>query len=409
MSFYKKTILDVPLDGQRVLLRADYNVPLENGKVADDYRISQSLPTIQELRQRGCQIVICSHLGRPEGQPNPGLSLAPVAERLSDLLGEHVAFVPECVGDRVVQAVKNMGSGQVVLLENLRFHPEEEANDDAFAQRLMTDTGAKYFVQDGFGVVHRAHASTEAITHHLPSVSGLLLQREVTTIMAAMENPKRPMVAIVGGAKVSDKIKVLERFVDMADQIIIGGALANTFLQYKGHEIGKSKHDDDESETLQHIYARALSKVSGKRSVDEFIFLPVDVAVTTDIESEQQRRTVVGVPEVTPDEYIVDIGTRTISHAVELLANAGTIVWSGTMGVTEKEAFSSGSAYLADAMAKRQAEAMTIVGGGDTVDFALHWDPKKGGSFGHVSTGGSASLDLMAGERLPGVEALMDS
>lgn len=407
MPFYKKTILDVPLDGQRVLLRADYNVPLDNGKVADDYRISQSLPTLQELRQRGCQVVICSHLGRPEGKADPAFSLAPVAERLSDLLGEHVPFVPECVGDRVVQAVKNMGSGQVVLLENLRFHPEEEANDDGFAQRLMTDTGAKYFVQDGFGVVHRAHASTEAITRHLPSVAGLLLEREVTTITAAMENPKRPMVAIVGGAKVSDKIKVLERFVDMADQIIIGGALANTFLQYKGHEIGKSKHDDDESETLQHIYARALGKVSGQRSVDEFIYLPVDVAVTTDIQSEQQRRTVVNVPEVTPDEYIVDIGTRTISHAVELLANAGTIVWSGTMGVTEKEAFSSGSAYLADAMAKRQEQAMTIVGGGDTVDFALHWDPKKGGSFGHVSTGGSASLDLMAGERLPGVEALM--
>jgi 3-phosphoglycerate kinase len=175
MPFYKKTILDVPLDGQRILLRADYNVPLEDGRVADDYRISQSVATLQELRERGCQIVICSHLGRPEGQPNPALSLAPVAERLSDLLGEHVPFVPECVGDRVVQAVKNMGTGQVVLLENLRFHPEEEANDDAFAQRLMTDTGAKYFVQDGFGVVHRAHASTEAITHHLPSVSGLLL------------------------------------------------------------------------------------------------------------------------------------------------------------------------------------------------------------------------------------------
>lgn len=408
MPFYKKTILDVPLDGQRILLRADYNVPLDGGRVADDYRISQSLPTLQELRQRGCQIVICSHLGRPEGKADPAFSLAPVADRLSDLLGEHVPFVPECVGDRVVQAVKNMSSGQVVLLENLRFHPEEEANDDAFAQRLMTDTGAKYFVQDGFGVVHRAHASTEAITHHLPSVAGLLLQREVTTITEAMEDPKRPMVAIVGGAKVSDKIKVLERFVGMADQIIIGGALANTFLQYKGHEIGKSKHDDDESETLQHIYARALSKVSGKRSVDEFIYLPVDVAVTTDIESEQQRRTVVKVNEVTPDEYIVDIGTQTISHAVELLANAGTIVWSGTMGVTEKEAFSSGSAYLADAIAKRHEQAMTIVGGGDTVDFVLHWDPKKGGSFGHVSTGGSASLDLMAGERLPGVEALMN-
>ena len=408
MSFRKKTILDVPLDGQRILLRADYNVPLKDGKVNDDYRITQSIPTIEALRQRGCQVVICSHLGRPEGKPDPQFSLAPVAERLGDLLGEHVPFVPECVGDRVSQAIKHMGSGQVILLENLRFHPEEEANDDDFAQRLAADTGAGYFVQDGFGVVHRAHASTSAITQHLPSVSGLLLQKEVTTITETMEDPKRPMVAIVGGAKISDKIKVLERFVDMADQIIIGGAMANTFLKYKGHEIGKSKHEDDQGPVMQQVYARALGKVSGKRSVDEFLYLPIDVAVTTDLESEQQRRTVVGIGDVTPDEYIVDIGTRTISHAVELLQGAGTIVWSGTMGVTEQEAFSSGSAYLADAISK-QSQATSIVGGGDTVDFVLHWDAKKGGSFSHVSTGGSASLELMAGEKLPGVEALMDA
>ncbi len=409
MPFYKKTILDVPLDGQRILLRADYNVPLDGGKVDDDYRITQSIPTIEALRARGCQIVICSHLGRPDGKPDPSLSLAPVAERLSDLLNEHVAFVPECVGDRVVQAVKNMGSGQVVLLENVRFHPEEEANDPTFAKQLATDSGAAYFVQDGFGVVHRAHASTEAVTHFLPSVAGLLLQKEVTIITAAMESPKRPMVAIVGGAKISDKIKIVERFVDMADQLIIGGAMANTFLEYKGHEIGKSKHEDSQEQLLQEIYARALNKVSGKRSVDEFLYLPVDVAVTTDLESEQQRRTVVNIKDVTPDEFIVDIGAQTISRAVELLQGAGTVIWNGTMGVAEKEAFSNGSAYIADALAKEHDTTTTIVGGGDTADFVLHWDPKKGGSFTHVSTGGGASLDLMAGEKLPGVEALMDA
>lgn len=409
MAFSKKTISDVPLDGQRILLRADYNVPLKDGKVDDDYRITQSLPTLEALRARGCQIVVCSHLGRPEGKPDPALSLAPVAERLSELLNEHVAFVPECVGDRVVQAVKNMGSGQVVLLENLRFHPEEEADDPGFAKQLAVDSGAAYFVEDAFGVVHRAHASLEAITHFLPSVAGLLLQKEVTTIDAAMEDPKRPMVAIVGGAKISDKIKIVERFVDMADQLIIGGAMANTFLKYKGREIGKSKHEDGQEHLLQEIYAHALNKVSGKRSVDEFLYLPVDVAVTTDLETEQQRRTVVNVKDVTPDEFIVDIGAQTISHAVELLQGAGTVVWNGTMGVAEKEAFSNGSAYIADALAKQHDTTETIVGGGDTADFVLHWDPKKGGSFAHVSTGGGASLELMAGEKLPGIEALMNA
>jgi phosphoglycerate kinase len=305
--------------------------------------------------------------------------------------------------------VKHLGSGQVLLLENVRFHPEEEAKDDGFAKRLATDSSAAYFVQDGFGVVHRAHASTEAITHHLPSVAGLLLQKEVTTITAAMENPKRPMVAILGGAKISDKIKVVERFVEMADKVIIGGAMANTFLKYKGHEIGKSKHEDGQDQLLQQIYGKALSKSSGQFSIDEFLYLPVDVAVTTDLEAADQRRTIVRVEDVTPDEFIVDIGAQTISHAIEMLNGAGTVVWNGTMGVAEKEAFSNGSAYIADAVAKMQPDATTIVGGGDTADFVLHWDPKKGGSFTHVSTGGGASLDLMAGEKLPGVEALMNA
>lgn len=409
MSFNKKTILDVPLDGLRVLLRADYNVPLKDGTVADDYRIAQSLPTIRALQQRGCQIVICSHLGRPKGQADPALSLAPVAQRLGSLLGEQVTFVPECIGDRVIQTVKHMRSGQVILLENVRFHPQEEANDTDFAKHLAADCGAAYFVQDGFGVVHRAHASTEAVTHFLPSVAGLLLQKEVTTITDAMENPKRPMVAVLGGAKISDKIKIVERFVDLADKLVIGGAMANTFLKYKGSPIGKSVHEDGQEATLQRIYAKALSKVSGQESIDEFICLPTDVAVTTSIDSNEQRRTVVRVNDVTDDEYIVDIGTLTISHFVEDLRGAGTVIWNGTMGVAEKEAFSNGSAYLADQLAKQKDTTTTIVGGGDTVDFVLHWDPQKGGSFTHVSTGGGASLELMAGEKLPGIEALMNA
>ena len=407
MSFAKQTILDVPLDGQRVLLRADYNVPLKNGRVADDYRIAQSLPTIKELRQRGCQIVICSHLGRPKGKPDAAFSLAPVAEKLGDLLGEHVGFVPECVGDRVVQATKHLSSGQVLLLENLRFHPGEEADDEQFARQLAADSGASYFVQDGFGVVHRAHASTVAITKFLPSVAGLLLQKEVTAITDAIENPKRPMVAIVGGAKISDKIKVIERFVDLADQLIIGGAMANIFLKYKGHNIGKSTYEDGQEPVLQQIYARAMSKVMGKRSVDEFLCLPTDVAITTDLTKDQQRRTVVPVSDVTDDEYIVDLGTHSISRAVELLKDAGTIVWNGTLGIAEHKAFSDGSAYIADQMANQHGETTTVVGGGDTADFVLHWNPEKARQFTHVSTGGGASLELMAGEKLPGIEALM--
>lgn len=408
MLFSKKTISDVPLDGQRVLLRVDYNVPLADGQVADDYRIVQSLPTIQMLRQRGCQIVICSHLGRPEVGVDAALTLAPVAIRLSELLHENVIFVPECIGDQVVQAAKRLGGGGVLLLENLRFHPEEAANDEAFAHRLAVDSGAAYFVQDGFGVLHRAHASTDAITRYLPSVAGLLLQQEYAAITTAMESPQRPMIAILGGDKISDKIKAIERFVDIADRIIVGGAMANTFMQYKGYDIGKSKHEDNQQQVLQRIYTRAIDKVAGKMSVDEFIVLPADVAVTTDVESSEPYAMTVCPADVTPNESIVDIGSQTVSRAATLLQGAGTVVWNGTMGIAEIDAFSKGSAYIADTLAKLTPTATTIVGGGETADFVLHWDPKRGGSFTHVSTGGGASLALMAGEKLAGIESLLD-
>lgn len=407
MVFPKKTLSDVPLDGQRVLLRVDYNVPMQQGKVVDGYRISQSLATIQALRQRGCQVVICSHLGRPEGKIDTSLTLAPVAAYLGGLLKCDVTFVPECIGDQVVQAAKRLGDGGVLMLENLRFHPEEAADDVSFAQRLVKDSGASYFVQDGFGVMHRKHASTDVITQFLPSVAGLLLQQEYNLTLAAMENPKRPMVVILGGDKISDKIHAVERFVDSADGIIVGGAMANTFMKYKGANIGKSKYEADQEKVLEQLYTRALDKVYGQRSVDEFIILPVDVAVTTDIASSQPYATIVGLSSVTPDEYIVDIGPQTAGRAAEALVGAGTIIWNGTMGIAEIEAFSKGSMYIADMLAKLP-QATTIVGGGETADFVLHWDPKRGGSFTHVSTGGGASLTLMAGEKLPGVEALMD-
>lgn len=409
MGFYKQTIRDVPLDGQQVLVRADYNVPLLNsGKIADDYRIKQSLPTLKALIDRGCQIVICSHLGRPKGQVQSSLSLAPVAERLSDLLSCSVKFVPECVGDQARQATKNMQPGQIVLLENLRFHAEEEANDITFAGQLAKDNRAAYFVEDAFGVVHRAHASTAAITHFLPSVAGLLLEKEVTTINAAMENPKRPLVVVLGGAKVSDKLKLVKRFLGIADQLIISGAMANTFLQYKGMPIGKSVHEDGQTQELESIYTEALAKAEGKSSIDDFILLPTDVAVATQLDATGQRRVVVDVRAVTDDEYIVDVGPKTTTLMLDRIQNAGTVIWNGTLGLAEYSIFAEGSARLAAALAAAKGQTMSIICGGDTADFVLHWDKAKGASFGLVSTGGGASLELMSGEKLPGVEALMD-
>jgi phosphoglycerate kinase len=404
--FHKKTIKDVPLDGQRVLVRADYNVPLYNGKITDDYRMTQSVPTIKHLIERGCQVIICSHLGRPDGQVKPEFSLEPVAAHLSELLGMPVGFIPECVGDKVKQAAKRLAGGTVLLLENLRFHPEEEANDLGFAKQLATDTGATYFVQDGFGVVHRAHASTSAITQFLPSVAGLLLESEVTTITQAMENPKRPLVAILGGAKISDKIKIIERFVELADQIVIGGAMANTFLKYKGLPIGKSIHEDGLEPVLEKIYAAALEKLRGQRSADEFILLPTDVVVAPSTDPGA-KAAIVEVPAV-PDDLILDLGPQSAQRATELLKGAGTVIWNGTLGMAEQPAYAHASVRIAETLAAQDNTTKSIVGGGDTADFVLHWSHEQNRHFGYISTGGGASLELMSGEKLPGVEALMD-
>jgi len=406
--FYKKTIRDVPLDGQCVLLRADYNVPLEDGEIDDDYRLQQSLPTLRHLLDRGCHVVICSHLGRPKGEVKPEFSLEPVAARLGELLDKPVGFISDCVGDRVFQATKRMTPGQVLLLENLRFHPEEEANDPEFAQALAQASGAAYFVEDGFGVVHRAHASTEAITHYLPSVAGLLLENEITTITDAMENPKRPLVAILGGAKVSEKLQLINRFVGLADRLVIGGAMANTFLAYKGLPIGKSIYEPGQDAVLEQIYAKALQKCQGKCSVDEFLLLPTDVVVAKSLDEDAVSRSI-AVQDVAEDDYILDIGMGTAKHAGDTLQNAGTVIWNGTLGMAEHAAYAAASAYIARSIAQQKDSLVSIIGGGDTADFVLHWDEQKGGSFTHVSTGGGASLELMAGQKLPGVEALLDA
>jgi phosphoglycerate kinase len=404
VTFFKQTINTVPIEHKTVLLRTDYNVPLHpDGTIADDFRIRASLPTIKKLLADGCKVVIISHLGRPEGRDEK-LSLELVAATLAELLGGPVRFVDRTIGDKVHMAIKRAPKRSVIVLENLRFYKGEEANDEAFAKQLVKDSGARYFVQDGFGVVHRAHASTEAITHFLPSVAGLLLQQEYTTITKAMRSPERPLIAVVGGAKVSDKIGFIDELIKVADKIIISGAMANTFLTYKGFKLGKSRYEPDEGDIIKTIYKVASDKV-GESHVDEFLVLPTDLAVAKKIDAKVKRRSV-AFDSVTNDDIALDIGDKTIEKTMKLIETAKTVIWNGTLGVAELPEFAHGSARLALTLAVHP-EITSIIGGGDTADFVRDWDVRGGESFTHVSTGGGASLELMAGEKLPGIECLL--
>lgn len=404
--FHKRSMRKAPLKGKTVLVRADYNVPMGGGKIEDDFRIRSSLPTIERLLADNCKVVIISHLGRPDGERNMTYSMEPVAQRLAELLRRDVRFVDDCVGDKVKMAIKRAPTNSVTVLENLRFHPEEEANDEVFAKKLAQDSGADYFVQDGFGVVHRAHASTAAITQFIPSVAGLLLEREYERIVSAMTRPARPLVALLGGAKVSDKIQIINRLVKIADQIIVGGAMANTFLAYNGKHVGKSKVETDQNQVIENIYDVIDKKVSHKFR-DNFLVLPTDVAVAKDTDGKSVRRTV-GVNEVAGDDIILDIGDKSIERMVAALDRAQTVIWNGTLGMAELPEFAHGSARAALELAQSPS-TVSIIGGGDTADFVLHWDGNDGKSFTHVSTGGGASLELMSGKKLPGIEALLDA
>lgn len=405
-GFYKKTMRNVPLDNKIVLVRADYNVPLENDEIKDDYRIRSSVPTVKALLERGCKVVIMAHLGRPDGKVVPSLSLAPVAMRLGELLGIPVTFVADCIGDTVKVAVKSAPKKSVLLLENVRFHAGDETNDLEFAKQLAKSSMADYFVQDGFGVAHRAQASTSAITQFLPSVAGLLLEKEYMTITSAMENPKRPLIAVMGGAKISDKIQLVQRFVEIADKVIIGGAMANNFLKYKGHTVGKSLVEENVDETIDGIYRVVQEKV-GDEHVDEFLVIPCDAGVGKSTSADEQRVDR-SLNAVEADDIILDIGPVSMDKIDHELDAAGTIIWNGTLGYAELPQFAHGSARLALNLATH-SDITSIIGGGDTADFALHWDVKEGGSFSLVSTGGGASLELMSGKKLPGIEALMDA
>ena len=425
--FTKKTIRDVDLRGKRVLLRADYNVPIEDGKITDDYRIKQSLETVKALLEQDVKLVICSHLGRPEGKPNPAFSLRPVAERLSQLLGQDVQFSADCIGDETKKIVDSLQPKQILLLENLRFHPEEEKNDADFACKLALY--ADVFVQDGFGVVHRAHASTEAITHHLPSVAGLLLEREVDVITRVVDTPDRPLMAIIGGAKISDKIDVLNRFIDIADFIAIGGAMANTFLAAEGIDIAKSKYEPNDVPIAKDILAKAREKSQTERFI---FYIPQDGVVANKLDKTATTRIVdwdahmiaevEHYPKQPPessrvigdDEMILDIGPFSGAFIAGGIQLANTVVWNGTMGVTETPGlqgpvgpFAHGTELVIDAiMGDYGHRPYSLVGGGDTVGYV----EQRGlvGAFDHVSTGGGASLELMSGRKLPGVEALQD-
>jgi len=404
--FHKLTLRDVPLAGKTVLIRADYNVPLEkDGTIADDFRVRSSVPTIKYLLEKNCKVVIISHLGRPEGREEK-YSLEVVAQRLEELLEIPVQFVDDCIGDKARMSVKKAQKRSVTLLENLRYYKEEEANDETFAAKLAKDSTAQYFIQDGFGVVHRAHASTDAVTHYLPSIAGLLLEKEYNSIEGVMKQPDHPLVAVLGGAKVSDKIAVIEAIEPIADKILIGGAMANTFLAASGVKMGKSKYENDQTAEVKKIYSIATKKV-GTGNEGEFLQLPNDVAVAIEVSDSAVRKNV-SIHDVGTNEMALDIGDETIERYVKQIESARTVIWNGTLGLAELPEFAHGSARIALALAVHP-RVVSIIGGGDTADFALHWDSKNGASFTHVSTGGGASLELMSGEKLPGIESLLDA
>lgn len=426
--FTKKTIREIDLNGKTVLLRADYNVPVKDGSITNDYRIKQSLPTIQYLIGQGAKVVICSHLGRPDGAANPKYSLFPVAKRLDNLLpNTKVSFVDATIGKKVVAAVQKLQKGDILLLENVRFHAEEEANNTDFAKELASI--ADVFVQDGFGVVHRAHASTEAVTHFLPSVAGFLLENEVDTITNVMQKPEKPVMAIVGGAKISDKIQVLQRFIEIADIVVVGGAMANTFLLAEGHDVADSLVEADEVPLAKSIIATARKKE--KSGIFSF-YLPQDTVVADSMESSAKTRivdwsshtlsSIEHYPKNPPKdanrmhahEMILDIGPISASFIAGAMQLARTVVWNGTMGVTETKSlrgpvgpFAHGTEVISQAMLGEFGnKPFTVVGGGDTVGYIE--SQNLVGAFGHVSTGGGASLELMSGRTLPGVAALKD-
>jgi phosphoglycerate kinase len=393
----KLTIKDLDLSGKRVFIRLDFNVPLKDGVVTDDTRIRETLPTLKLAIEKGGRLVLASHLGRPKGSPDPKYSLKPAAKKLEELLGKPVAFASDCVGPDAETKSKALKDGDVLLLENVRFHPEEEKNDAAFSKQLAALCDG-LFVCDAFGSAHRAHASVVGITRFVQkSAAGLLMEKELAYIGKAISNPTRPFVAILGGAKVSDKIEVVENLMKIADAMLIGGAMAYTFLKSRGLEIGKSLVEKDKLDLARKILADAKQK--------NFKFLlPVDQLVAPEFKADSPSE-IVGAGATPPDYMGLDIGPKTIAGYSAEIAKAKTIVWNGPMGVFEMPAFAKGTLEIAKAVAAAtKAGATSIVGGGDSVA-AVH-QSGLADQISHISTGGGASLEFLGGRKLPGVEAL---
>ena len=392
--FDKASVRDAEVSGRRVLVRVDFNVPLDGGEVADDMRIQAALPTLELLRERGAALVLASHLGRPQGKPDPALSLAPVAKRLGELLGTEVRQAPAVIGGDVELLARGLGPGDVLLLENTRFEPGETENDPRLAAALAEL--ADLYVNDAFGAAHRAHASTVGVAEHLPGYAGLLLERELVELGAVVESPRRPLVVVLGGAKVSDKIGVIDRFLEVADQILIGGAMCFSFFRAQGVATGDSLVEEKGVE----LAAEALERA---KDSDCELLLPVDLVLGKEFDAATERREQDCV-EVADGWMGLDVGPRTAARYAQAIAAAGTVLWNGPMGAFEMEPFAAGTRAVADAVAA--APGTTVIGGGDSVaalrkfglDDRVDW----------LSTGGGASLELLEGKKLPGVEALLD-
>jgi len=392
----KKTVRDVNVDGKRVLVRVDFNVPFDkSGGIADDNRIRAALPTIEYLRDRNAAVILCSHLGRPDGKVVESMRLAPVAARLSQLLRKPVKTTSDCVGTEVKTAVSELRRGEVLLLENLRFHPEEEKNDPEFAKQLASQ--ADVYVNDAFGTAHRAHASTEGVTRYLPAVAGFLMTKELEALGRLLANPARPFAAILGGAKISSKIGVLTNLMSKIDILLLGGGIASTFLKAMGTPVGRSLVEDEFVPTALDILQQAE-----QRGVP--VLLPTDVVIAEEFAADAQHMTV-SVGGITPNWRIMDAGHDTLSTFRDALEDCGTIFWNGTLGVAEFPAFAEGSLALALYLA--DLRSTVVVGGGETA--ALVEQAGLRDRYSHVSTGGGASLEFLEGRTLPGVAALNDA
>jgi len=389
-----RTVRDADVQGKRVLVRVDFNVPIESGKVLDDWRLRATLPTIRYLTERGAKVILLSHLGRPKGKRDEQFSLRPVAQRLSELLGQPVQFADDCVGEVAEQTVAQLQAGEVLLLENLRFYAGEEANDEAFAQQLARL--GDVFVNDAFGAAHRAHASVHAITKFLPSYAGLLMEREVTHLSRLLEAPEKPFVAVLGGAKVSDKIGVIRNLLTKVDALLIGGAMAFTFLKAQGYETGKSLVEADKLDL-----ANALLGEAREKGVE--LVLPVDVVVA-ESDAEDAATQVVPVTSIPADKAGYDIGPETANLFAERIRTAKTVFWNGPMGRFERTPFKAGTKAIAEALA--QCSGTTVVGGGETAAAAFEFGIAD--KVTHVSTGGGAALELLEGRELPGIAVLKE-